>query len=225
MLKWFKEHQRKLPWRENYEPYQVWISEIMLQQTQVKTMLPFYRRWMEALPGIREVAEADEELLIKLWEGLGYYRRVRNIRKTAEMICNENGGQFPEQVAVVETSWHREVHRRCHCQHCFQSTGTDPRRQRDPCPLPCQEDRRSASTWRRREGTLEARRSLDSKREARNFNQALMELGATVCLPSSPNCLLCPIRQHCLAFELGKVEAIPHQNRARSPDNAIVHVP
>ncbi|MEC8478373.1 MAG: A/G-specific adenine glycosylase, partial [SAR324 cluster bacterium] len=99
LLKWFKEHQRKLPWRENYKPYQVWISEIMLQQTQVKTMLPFYRRWMEALPGIREVAEADEELLIKLWEGLGYYRRVRNIRKTAEMICNENGGQFPEQVA------------------------------------------------------------------------------------------------------------------------------
>ena len=101
LLKWFKEHQRMLPWRENYEPYQVWISEIMLQQTQVKTMLPFYRRWMEGLPGIREVAEADEELLIKLWEGLGYYRRVRNIRKTAEMICNEYGGQFPEQVAEL----------------------------------------------------------------------------------------------------------------------------
>ncbi|MDP6204470.1 MAG: hypothetical protein QF457_01560 [SAR324 cluster bacterium] len=98
LLKWFKEHQRKLPWRENYKAYQVWISEIMLQQTQVKTMLPFYRRWMEALPGIREVAEADEELLIKLWEGLGYYRRVRNIRKTAEMICNEYVGQFPERL-------------------------------------------------------------------------------------------------------------------------------
>ena len=71
LLKWFKEHQRKLPWRENYEPYQVWISEIMLQQTQVKTMLPFYRRWMEALPGIQEVAEADEELLFKLWKVWG----------------------------------------------------------------------------------------------------------------------------------------------------------
>ena len=67
LLKWFKVHQRKLPWRDNYEPYQVWISEIMLQQTQVKTMLPFYRQWMEALPGIREVAEADEELLMKSW--------------------------------------------------------------------------------------------------------------------------------------------------------------
>ena len=159
LLKWFKEHQRKLPWRENYEPYQVWISEIMLQQTQVKTMLPFYRRWMEALPGIREVAEADEELLIKLWEGLGYYRRVRNIRKTAEMICNEYGGQFPEQVAgLLKLPGIGRYPAGAIASIAFNK----------PAPI-LDEDRASASTRRCREGTLEAPRSLHSKRGGPKF--------------------------------------------------------
>ena len=80
LLHWFDENQRRLPWRKRYEPYQVWISEIMLQQTQVQIMLPYYHRWMERLPRLPDVAEASEDLLIKLWEGLGYYRRVHNIK-------------------------------------------------------------------------------------------------------------------------------------------------
>ena len=218
LLKWFKEHQRKLPWRENYEPYQVWISEIMLQQTQVKTMLPFYRRWMEALPGIREVAEADEELLIKLWEGLGYYRRVRNIRKTAEMICNENGGQFPEQVAgLLKLPGIGRYTAGAIASIAFNQPAPilDGNVTRVLCRVrkiedPPQLGDVAKELWRLAEAWI-------PKEEARNFNQALMELGATVCLPSSPNCLLCPIRQHCLAFELGKVEAIPASKPGKVP--------
>ena len=190
----------------------------MLQQTQVKTMLPFYRRWMEALPGIREVAEADEELLIKLWEGLGYYRRVRNIRKTAEMICNEYGGQFPEQVTeLLKLPGIGRYTAGAIASIAFNQPAPilDGNVTRVLCRVrkiedPPQLGDVGKELWRLAEAWI-------PKEEARNFNQALMELGATVCLPSSPNCLLCPIRQHCLAFELGKVEAIPASKPGKVP--------
>ena len=109
LLKWHCHHGRHdLPWQGTCDPYPIWVSEIMLQQTQVKTMLPFYRRWMEALPGIREVAEADEELMIKLWEGLGYYSRARNLKKTAiELLKNFNEYllyKVPKEVNIYHSS-------------------------------------------------------------------------------------------------------------------------
>ena len=95
LLDWFAEHQRPLPWRRQYHPYEIWVSEIMLQQTQVKTMLPFYTRWMSELPTVHSVAAASEEMVLKLWEGLGYYSRVRNLQKAARVICDEHGGELP----------------------------------------------------------------------------------------------------------------------------------
>ncbi len=218
LLDWFAEYQRKLPWRVEYEPYEVWISEIMLQQTQVKTMLPYYRRWMEALPGIREVAEADEELLIKLWEGLGYYRRVRNIRKTAEMICNEYGGYFPEEVTkLLKLPGIGRYTAGAIASIGFNQPAPvlDGNVTRVLCRLkkildPPQLSEVGKELWRLAEAWI-------PKGKARHFNQALMELGATVCLPSSPSCLLCPIQHHCLALDSENVNQIPVKVPSKAP--------
>ena len=218
LLDWFAEYQRKLPWRVEYEPYEVWISEIMLQQTQVKTMLPYYRRWMEALPGIREVAEADEELLIKLWEGLGYYRRVRNIRKTAEMICNEYGGYFPEEVTkLLKLPGIGRYTAGAIASIGFNQPAPvlDGNVTRVLCRLkkildPPQLSKVGKELWRLAEAWI-------PKGKARHFNQALMELGATVCLPSSPSCLLCPIQHHCLALDSENVNQIPVKVPSKAP--------
>src|SRR3989338_716427 len=96
LLAWFSKNQRPLPWRQAYEPYHVWISEIMLQQTQVKTVLPYFERWIKKLPTIKSVAEADEEVVLKLWEGLGYYSRVRNLHKAAKILVERNLGEMYE---------------------------------------------------------------------------------------------------------------------------------
>ena len=96
LLKWFARNARDLPWRRTRDPYAIWVSEIMLQQTQVKTVIPYWQRWMKQLPDIASLAAADEDTVIKLWEGLGYYSRARNLQKAARMLSDEFGGTFPE---------------------------------------------------------------------------------------------------------------------------------
>src|SRR5262249_4034926 len=101
LLKWFSGNARDLPWRRRTDPYAIWISEIMLQQTQVRTVIPFWERWMRTLPSIQSLAEADQQTLHKLWEGLGYYTRVRNLHKAARVITARHGGRFPEHFEDV----------------------------------------------------------------------------------------------------------------------------
>src|SRR6266850_5307439 len=101
LLKWFGEHARDLPWRRTADPYAIWVSEIMLQQTQVKTVLPYWKRWMQALPDITALAKARPEKLHKLWEGLGYYRRVRNMQTAAKLIREKHDGEFPNNFEDV----------------------------------------------------------------------------------------------------------------------------
>src|SRR5476651_2503163 len=96
LLKWFAQNARDLPWRRTHDPYAIWISEIMLQQTQVKTVIPYWERWMRQLPTIRSLAKAPQQKIHKLWEGLGYYTRVRNAQKAAQVILTQHGGKFPE---------------------------------------------------------------------------------------------------------------------------------
>lgn len=97
VMTWFSENQRDLPWRKDQDPYHIWVSEIMLQQTRVEAVREYYRRWMEALPTVRDLAESEEETLLKLWQGLGYYNRVRNMQKAAKIIMEEHDGKFPGQ--------------------------------------------------------------------------------------------------------------------------------
>lgn len=98
---WFRKNKRQLPWREDRQPYAIWVSEIMLQQTRVEAVREYYRRWMEALPTVQDLAETDEESLLKLWQGLGYYNRVRNMQKAARQILEAHNGEFPKTYAEI----------------------------------------------------------------------------------------------------------------------------
>ena len=102
LLNWYKENARNLPWRRNNDPYAIWISEIMLQQTQVNTVIPYYKRWMDRFPNIEELASASEEEVLKLWEGLGYYSRARNIYKSAGLIQTQFNGKLPDNYYALE---------------------------------------------------------------------------------------------------------------------------
>jgi A/G-specific adenine glycosylase len=101
LVNWFGRNARDLPWRRTLDPYAIWVSEIMLQQTQVQTVIPYWERWMRALPSVKALAKAKPEAVLKLWEGLGYYTRARNLQRAAKMICEENSGKFPERFEDV----------------------------------------------------------------------------------------------------------------------------
>ncbi|MCU0573114.1 MAG: A/G-specific adenine glycosylase [Syntrophobacteraceae bacterium] len=217
LLKWFQDHQRDLPWRMHYRPYEVWISEVMLQQTQVRTMLPYYERWMARFPDIRSVAEAPEDTVLKHWEGLGYYNRARNIQRTAGIITREFQGEVPRDYKTLRNL-----------------PGIGPYTASAILSLAFNEDRpvvdgnvkRVFSRLFDLSTVLTAPESLRSIEEiarailppgrARSFNQALMELGALVCTPRSPRCLHCPIREACVSQVLGLVSQRPVPTPAKA---------
>ncbi len=212
LLSWFKQHQRDLPWRKAYEPYQVWISEIMLQQTQVKTVLPYFERWMKTLPTVADVAQAPEDQILKLWEGLGYYSRARNLQKAAKVIMAEHEGVFPSDYASVlalpgigkytagaimsiafnqdEALVDGNVIRVLSRLFFYQKNTRLPEAERQ--------------MWEWARGILPSG-------EARYFNQAMMELGALICSPKAPNCEICPLQAVCKAREKGKLNQIPNR--------------
>lgn len=213
LLDWFAGNARDLPWRRTTSPYAIWVSEIMLQQTQVKTVIPYFERWMKALPGVRALAEADLDLVLKLWEGLGYYTRARNLQKAAQIIMRDHGGRFPENFeAVLALPGIGRYTAGAVCSIAFGQ----------PTPIldgnvvrvlsrlfgvvtPAKEKRTVETLW----GLAEAlvRSVPESSSE---FNQSLMELGATVCLPRQPLCGQCPVRELCFALREGKVESLPN---------------
>lgn len=212
LLSWFQKAQRNLPWRKNYDPYQVWISEIMLQQTQVKTVLPYFDRWMEALPSVQSVAEADEHHLLKLWEGLGYYSRVRNIQKAAQQMVEKHHGKVPDSYedilalpgigrytagaissiaynqdhSVVDGNVIRVISRLLN----YSKNTHAP----------------ESAEWFWKWAT-----DLLPSGKARHFNQAMMELGALICAPKQPKCASCPLQKECIATRLGTVEELPNR--------------
>jgi len=216
LLGWFDAHRRPMPWREDPRPYRVWISEIMLQQTQVATVIPYYERFLERFPDLASLAAADEEEVLALWSGLGYYRRARNLHRAARLLLMERGGRMPADAAgladlpgvgeytagaiasiayglpepAVDGNQIRVLTR-------LHVLGGDPARQ----PL---------------KGLLRehARELLDRGRPG-DLNQALMELGASVCRPRSPLCEVCPVAAECRAREHGETENFP-QGAARA---------
>ena len=123
LLEWFYKNRRSLPFREDPTPYHVWLSEVMLQQTRVSAVLPYYYRFLEALPDIPALAACEEEKPHKLWEGLGYYSRVRNLQKAAKLVCAQYGGQLPADYAALRAlPGIGGVHRRCHCVHQLRTS-------------------------------------------------------------------------------------------------------
>ncbi|HTL70128.1 MAG TPA: A/G-specific adenine glycosylase [Candidatus Eisenbacteria bacterium] len=210
LLRWFEASQRPLPWRRRYRPYEVWISEIMLQQTQMETVLPYYRRWMKAFPTVEALARADEKKVLKAWEGLGYYSRARNLHETARRIVAEFGGKFPEDFETLLSL--KGVGR-------YSAGAIASIAYNRPRPIVDGNVLRVLSrlfaiadpidTAAGREGFWDLEESLIPEGRARDFNQALMELGALVCAPRNPGCGVCPLASDCVSLKLGNPESYP----------------
>jgi A/G-specific adenine glycosylase len=218
---WFRRHQRDLPWRRDRDPYRIWVSEVMLQQTQVATVIGYFERFLRAFPTIAALAAADEQEVLRLWEGLGYYRRARDLHRTARVLAAEHAGRFPDDPAqlrglpglgrytanaVLSQAFDRrlpilEANSQRVLSRLF-GRGDDPRQ--GPA---------RAWLWQAAEDLLPAR-------GAGEFNQALMEVGALVCTPTAPRCDACPLAARCVARQQGLQEVIP----ARTPPPATTYV-
>ena len=210
LLPWYREHQRELPWRQSREPYHIWLSEIMLQQTRVEAVKGYYQRFLETLPTVEALANAEDELLHKLWEGLGYYSRVRNLKKAAGQIMEHHGGQFPtDYTRVLALPGIGEYTAGAVCSIAFDQ----PRAAVDGNVL------RVITRLTENDTPIDSlalkkqvRKRLEAvyPKEAGEFTQALMELGATLCGPNwKPRCGECPCRNFCGGHLHGTAEQFP----------------
>ena len=210
LLRWFRGAQRPLPWRFDRDAYRIWVSEIMLQQTQVATVIPYFKRFVTAFPTLPDLASANEQDVLRFWEGLGYYRRARHMHHAAKIIVAEHGGVFPRD---PETAAQLPGIGR-YTLGAILSQAFDARlpileanSQRVLCRLFARrEDPRSPDG---RRWLWEAAEALLPRRRTGDFNQALMELGALVCSTRAPECSRCPLNTHCLARKFGIQDEIP----------------
>ena len=200
LLNWYEKEKREMPWRNNLDPYRILVSEFMLQQTQVKTVIPYFERWIKSFPTLQKLAKARESTVLKHWEGLGYYSRARNLRKAAQLIQQNHSGKVPQSMdeimklpgvgrytagAVLSIAFDQKVpvldgNVKRVLSRLFLLKENGGTRQSENI------------LWQTMENLL-------PETGAGNFNQAFMELGATVCLPKNPLCPLCPLKQNCKA--------------------------
>jgi A/G-specific adenine glycosylase len=215
---WYRTHRRELPWRESGDPYAVWVSEVMLQQTQVATVRGYYERWMERFPTVAALARAEEDDVLHAWQGLGYYSRARNLWRGARQVLSVHGGRVPRTLAAL-----RElpgvgpysagaIASIAHGERAAIVDGNVARvlcrlfgLRGDPARAPLR-----ARLWAIAE-------ELVPEDAPGDFNQAMMELGATVCTPRSPRCTRCPVARRCKALEDGTVDDLPETARRPAP--------
>jgi A/G-specific adenine glycosylase len=221
LLTWFERHARKLPWRETRDPYAIWVSEIMLQQTQVNTVRRFWERWMRALPDVRALAEANPQKLHKLWEGLGYYTRVRNLHKAAQVIIKNHGGRFPkefEEVLALPGIGRYTAGAVCSIAFNQSRPILDGNVMRVLTRLEgIHGDPRKTDVnkrlWQMAEELVLQAGTNNRARACSQLNQSLMELGALLCTPKRPQCGRCPLTEQCVARRDGLVERLPELKR------------
>lgn len=210
---WFNKNQRELPWRETADPYYIWLSEVMLQQTQVKTVIDYYHRFIQRFPTIKELSDAHEDEVLKYWEGLGYYSRARNFHSAIKEVHQVYRGIVPSQP-----------------EHFEKLKGVGPYTKAAVMsiafnhPLPTV-DGNVFRVWSRINNDYSdiklqsTRKAYENQLEpyvqehAGTFNQAMMELGALICTPKNPLCLFCPIQSHCEAFEQGTIQDLPIKSK------------
>lgn len=210
LLRWYPKHARPLPWRKDNDPYHVWVAEIMLQQTRVETVIPYYQRWMERFPTLASLARADQQEVLKVWEGLGYYARARNLHRTAQRVMLEHHGNVPNTVAellhlpgigrstagaIASISFNRDepildgnVKRVLARLMNYEKPVNEPTNQEELWKIAIE---------------------LLPKGRAGVFNQALMELGETICVPRTPFCPQCPLNKSCASYEKGLQDQRP----------------
>ena len=218
LLRWYDLHHRDLPWRGTRDPYRIWVSEIMLQQTRVEAVIPYYEKFLRRFPDVKALASANEEEVLACWSGLGYYSRARNLQKAARAIVARHAGEFPRTfkealalpgigaytapavlsiaygvpLAVLDGNVARVLSRLFTVAAGIKTNG-----------------------GKKKLSGLAAQ--LLSRTRSGDFNQAMMELGATVCLPRQPRCTACPLRGHCRAYSTEQVEKYPPPNREKKP--------
>ena len=217
LLAWYKNHGRSLPWRQSSDSYHVWISEVMLQQTQVDTIIPYYQRFLEKFPDIKALADAPLQDVLKAWENMGYYRRAHCLHEAANIIMTKYNGRIPETWdelmdlpgigaytagAILSISFGKAV------------TAIDGNVRRVMCRLFAIKD--APDTPAARERIQAAALSLvPAGKRAGRFNQALMDLGALVCTSKSPHCLQCPVKRECLAYSRKLQNDLPVKIKGR----------
>ncbi|MBR2903202.1 MAG: A/G-specific adenine glycosylase [Clostridia bacterium] len=212
LLAWYRENKRDLPWRKDGDPYRVWVSEIMLQQTRVEGAKEYYKRFLEKFPTVYDLAAADEESLLKVWEGLGYYSRVRNMQKAARQVRDEHAGVFPdapEKLRALAGIGDYTAGAIASIAYGRRAPAVDGNVFRVLSRLTENPTDISLPAYKKYlEEKLRAVYPEEGK-ACSDFTQALMELGALVCKPTSPDCETCPLRALCRAKERGRQEDYP----------------
>ena len=218
IIDWYKKYKRNLPWREEADAYHVWVSEIMLQQTRVEAVKPYYERFVKELPNIKALAEAQEERLLKLWEGLGYYSRVRNMQIAAKQMMEKYGGEFPhsyEEIRALKGVGNYTAGAISSFAYGIAKPAVDGNVLRVISRLLANgEDIMRASVRKKIEQMVE---EVIPSQEASDFNQGLIEIGAIVCLPNGePKCERCPLNHICLAYRDGNQMDFPVKKKSRA---------
>jgi A/G-specific adenine glycosylase len=224
LLRWYRHHHRKLPWRATRDPYRIWVSEIMLQQTRVETVRPYYMRWLRAFPTIRALAQATDDRVLKSWEGLGYYSRARNLHRAAQAVIRKHEGKLPRTVeglrelpgigrytagAIASIAFgERAPLVDGNVARVFARIFAIRANVKSP--------RTVQSLWKLADDLL-------PDTDAGEFNQALMELGALVCTPANPRCDACPMRRVCVARRRGLVARLPNRGDKPRTVSVVVH--
>jgi A/G-specific adenine glycosylase len=223
LLHWFRADQRDLPWRSSRDPYGIWVAEIMLQQTRIATVTPYYERFLKHFPTVESLAFAPQQEVLKLWSGLGYYRRARNLHLAAKEIVANHNGKFPRELgtvlelagvgaytaaAVLSIAYDApfavldgNVARVLSRIHAIRGELRAPR------------------TWR---ALTEIANHLLAREAPSDWNQALMELGEVICTPKSPSCSVCPVMRSCQAYAQGVVDKIPAPRKKRAPESVTI---
>jgi A/G-specific adenine glycosylase len=224
LLRWYAKHGRDMPWRDHPDPYAVWVSEIMLQQTRVEAVIPYFEKWMELFPAVNALAKAEEQDVLNAWEGLGYYSRARNLHKAAKILASEFNGRLPRDLQSLRS---------------LPGIGRYTAGAIASIAFKMDEPALDGNIRRVFARLYDVSEYADSpagekilwdyaaqnlpKGKAGDYNQALMDLGATICLPKNPRCLLCPLMSVCKAYEHGTQELRPVlKPRKRIPQH--VHV-
>ena len=218
LLRWYDAEKRDLPWRRGRDPYRIWVSEIMLQQTRVETVIPYYEAFMRKFPTLKALADAPEEDVLKAWEGLGYYSRARNLHAAVRDVCELYGGEVPDDPAAVASlrgvgpytagailsiAFNRP------------EPAVDGNVMRVLSRFFLLEDDVAKPATRVKVENLV--RQLIPDGRAGDFNQALMDLGATVCTPKNPGCLTCPVMERCEGRLQGRERELPVKAKAKKP--------
>ncbi|MUG73773.1 MULTISPECIES: A/G-specific adenine glycosylase [Paenibacillus] len=218
LLSWYRRHKRDLPWRRSRNPYYIWVSEIMLQQTRVDTVIPYFNRFIDKFPTVQALAEAPEDEVLKAWEGLGYYSRARNLQSAVREVNERYGGVVPDtkdDVASLKGVGPYTTGAILSIAYNKPEPAVDGNVMRVLSRYFLIEDDIMKPKTRVRMEALA--QELIPEGAAGDFNQALMELGALVCTPKSPHCLTCPVLAHCDGRAAGMEETLPVKSKAKPP--------